>query len=171
MTDGMTLRRAYWILWFALTMLTGILAGFLLSHSIMLGRYFTWLIESGNSRVFADAFSVFRETTRANVHYNLVLWISLALGVAWAIVCFIERKSRTIAVTAGMSSFWVGCVFFATDFASAEAAVATGVATEAVRQFFVSWNIPMHASFAAFYTVCFFLLLHSGFRDRKREGQ
>ena len=51
MTDRMTLRRAYWILWFALTMLTGILAGFLLSHSIMLGRYFTWLIESGNSRV------------------------------------------------------------------------------------------------------------------------
>jgi len=167
MTDNSILRRAYWILWFAVTMLTGILAGFLLSHSIMLGRFFTWLIESGNSNIFADTFSVFRATTRANVHYNLVLWISLALGVAWTLVCFIARKSRTVAVIAGMSSLWVGCVFFVSDFAAAEAAVATGVADEMVREFFVSWNIPMHASFAAFYTVCFFLLLLSGFRERR----
>jgi hypothetical protein len=167
MTDSVALRRVYWILWFAVTMLTGILAGFLLSHSIMLGRYFTWLIESGNSRVFADTFSVFRAATRANVHYNLVLWISLAIGVVWTLICFIIRKSRVVAVIAGLCSFWVGSVFFASDFAAAEQAVATGVANQAVQQFFVSWNIPMHVSFAAFYTVCFFLLLLSGFRERR----
>ena len=163
------LRRAYWILWFAITMITGILAGFLVSHSIMLGRYFTWLIESGNNHVFVDTFSVFRETTRANVHYNLFLWISLAIGILWTSACFIIRKSRITAVVAGLSSLWVGCVFFASDFAAAEAAVASGTAGEAVRQFFVSWNIPMHASFAVFYTVCFLLLLLSGFRERRRE--
>ena len=162
------LKRVYWVLWFALTMITGILAGFLVSHSVMLGRYFTWLIESGNNGVFADTFSVFRETTRANVHYNLFLWISMTIGVVWTTVCFIIRKTRIVAVIAGLSSFWVGCVFFASGFAAAEAAVTTGTAGEAVRQFFASWNIPMHASFAVFYTLCFFLLLLSGFRERSQ---
>jgi hypothetical protein len=165
-TGRVGLRRTYWAFWFAITMITGILAGFLVSHSIMLGRYFTWLIESGNNRVFVDTFSVFRETTRANIHYNFMLWISLVIGVVWTILCFIIRKTRIVAVIAGLSTFWVGCVFFFSDFAAAEEAVASGTASEAVRLFFVSWNIPMHASFAAFYATCFFLLLLSGFRER-----
>jgi hypothetical protein len=35
-----TLRRLFWVFWCATTILTGILAGFLVSHSIMLGRFF-----------------------------------------------------------------------------------------------------------------------------------
>jgi hypothetical protein len=163
------LRKAYWALWFAVAMITGVLSGFLLSHSVMLGRYFTWLIESGNNQVFGDTFSIFREATRANIHYNLFLWISFVLGIAWIPICFIARKTRVVAVIAGLSTLWVGCVFFVSNFAAAEEAVATGTATEAVRQFFVSWNLPMHASFAAFYSICFFLLLLSGFREVRRE--
>jgi hypothetical protein len=169
MAGRAALRRVYWILWFALTMITGILSGFLVSHSIMLGRFFTWLIESGNNSVLVDTFSVFRKATRANVHYNLFLWISLAIGVAWTAVCFIIRNTRVTAVVAGLSSFWVGCVFFVSDFAAAEAAVASGTAGEALRQFFVAWNIPMHVSFAIFYSICFFLLLLAGFRTRGSE--
>ena len=162
-------RRFYWVLWFAITMLTGTLAGFLVSHSVMLGRYFTWLIKSGNNQVFTDTFSVFREATHANVHYNLFLWASLATGIIWTIFCFIVKKSRIIALIAGLSSFWVGCVFFASGFSAAEEAVSTGIADEAVRQFFISWNIPMHTSFAVFYTFCFFLLLLSGFRASRAD--
>jgi hypothetical protein len=159
------IHRIHWVLWFAITILTGILAGFLTSHSVMLGRYFTWLIESGNYQVFTDTFSVFRETTRANVHYNLFLWVSLIIGILWAIFCFVVKKNRIIALIAGLSSFWVGCVFFASGFSDAEEAVAMGMADEAVRQFFVSWNIPLHISFAAFYTLCFILLLLSGCKE------
>jgi hypothetical protein len=162
-------RGVYWGLWFAVTLLTGILSGFLISHSVMLGRFFSWLIESGNNHVFVDTFSVFREATRANVYYNLFLWASLAVGVVWTVFCFILRKTRIAAVIAGLSSFWVGVVFFASGFAAAEEAVAEGTATETVRQFFVSWNIPMHTSFAAFYTICLFLLLLAGFRERSVE--
>lgn len=166
MADRETVPRIHQVLWFAVTMLTGILAGFLISQSIMLGRYFTWLIESGNYRVFTDTFSLFRQATHANVHYNLFLWVSLVIGVIWTIFCFMAKKSRIIALIAGLSSFWVGCVFFASGFSDAEEAVAKGIADEVVRQFFVSWNIPMHSSFAAFYTLCFLLLLLSGCKSR-----
>lgn len=165
MADGGIIRQIHWVLWFAITILTGILAGFLTSHSVMLGRYFTWLIESGNYQVFIDTFSVFREVTRANVHYNLFLWGSLTIGIIWTILCFIVKKNRIIAIIAGLSSFWVGFVFFASGFSDAEEAVSMGVADEAVRQFFVAWNLPLHTSFAVFYTLCFFLLLLSGFKD------
>jgi hypothetical protein len=165
------IRRIDRVLWFAITMLTGILAGFLISHSVMLGRYFTWLIESGNYQVFTDTFSVFRQATRANVHYNSFLWASLAVGTVWTIFCFAIKKNRIIAVIAGLSSFWVACVFFASDFSKAEEAVAKGMADEAVRQFFVSWNLPMHTSFAAFYTFCFFLLLLTGFRENSPDSK
>ena len=80
-------------------------------------------------------------------------------GSVWAIV----------ALIAGLSSFWVGSVFFASGFAEAEAAVATGMASEAVRQFFVAWNIPMHRSFAVFYTLCFLLLLLAGCRGGRSD--
>ncbi|MGB2954492.1 MAG: hypothetical protein WBB64_00845 [Anaerolineales bacterium] len=165
MDDMENIHRIHRVFWFAITMLTGILAGFLISHSVMLGRYFTWLIESGNYQVFTDTFSVFREATHANVHYNLFLWVSFIIGILWTILCFIIKKSRGIALIAGLSSFWVSCVFFASNFSDAEEAVASGVADEAVRQFFVSWNLPLHISFAAFYTLCFFLLLLSGIKE------
>ncbi len=161
MPDREIFRRIHLVLWFAITILTGILAGFLISHSVMLGRYFTWLIQSGNYQVFTDTFSVFREATHANIHYNLFLWVSLIIGFIWTILCFIVKKTRIIALIAGLSSFWVGSVFFSSGFSNAEEAVATGVAGETVRQFFVSWNIPMHTSFAVFYSLCFFLLLLS----------
>ena len=169
MTDKKVIRQIHRILWFAITMITGILAGFLTSHSVMLGRYFTWLIDTGNYQVFEESFSVFREATHANVHYNLFLWISLVIGVIYTVVSFILKRGRVTALIAGLSSFWVGGVFFASGFSDAEAAVATGVADEAVRQFFVSWNIPMHTSFAVFYTLCLLLLLLSGLRQKPKD--
>jgi len=165
MADTATVRGIRRASWFATTILTGILAGFLTSHSVMLGRFFSWLIETDNYQVFTDTFSVFRQATRANVHYNAFLWISLLVGILWTVLCFIVKKDRAVALIAGLSSFWVGCAFFASGFSDAEEAVATGAADEVVRQFFVSWNLPLHASFAVFYTLCFLLLLLSGCRD------
>jgi hypothetical protein len=168
MTDRKIFYKIHLVFWFVITMLTGILAGFLTSHSVMLGRYFTWLIESGNYSVFTDTFAVFRGATHVNVYYNLFLWASLAIGIIWTAFCFIVKKSRVTALIAGLSSLWVGIVFFASGFSAAEEAVASGVADKAVQRFFVSWNIPMHSSFAVFYTACFFLLLLSGIKRARQ---
>lgn len=138
---------------------------FFISHSIILGRYLSWLIKSGICQVFTDTFSVFREAAHANVHYNLYFWISVLIGVIWTIFCFIVKKNRVIALKAGLSSFLEGRVFFASGFAEVEEAVAMGMADEIVRRFFVSCNIPMHTCFAVFYTLCFFLLLLSNCRE------
>jgi hypothetical protein len=42
------LNKLYWGFWFSTTVLTGIMAGFMISHSIMFGRFLSWFVESDN---------------------------------------------------------------------------------------------------------------------------
>ncbi|MFC1938200.1 hypothetical protein ACFLWH_00865 [Chloroflexota bacterium] len=42
------INKLYWNFWGFTTIFIGILAGFMVSHSLQLGRFFTWLIESGD---------------------------------------------------------------------------------------------------------------------------
>ncbi|MBN2556484.1 MAG: hypothetical protein JXA97_11140 [Anaerolineales bacterium] len=161
-----SIQRGLWVL---TTLLTALLAGFLTSHSVMLGRYFTWIIQTGHYPIFAETFPLFRAASQANVHYNLFLYASIIIGILWTVSCFIVRKDRVVALIAGLSTFWVGGAFFASGFSEAEEAVSTGAADAAVQQFFVSLNLPLHTSFAVFYTICFLLLLWAGCRNQGQE--
>jgi len=149
---------------FIVTALTGVLAGFLISHSIMLGRFFDWVLAAGNNAFFADTFAPFRAATHANVHYNAVLWLSLIAGLLWLVSSFVLQRDRILALTAGLSSFWVGAVFFASGFAEAEAAVCSGVADDTLRELYAVLNLPMHRAFALAYTLAFSALLWAGTR-------
>ncbi|MBN1183528.1 MAG: hypothetical protein JXB49_14660, partial [Bacteroidales bacterium] len=151
MKQNKALSALYWVFWFSVTIATGILSGFLLSHSIMLGRFFSWLIKSGNEQVFTDYFSVFRSVTHANIHYNIMLYVGLLSGFFWIVICFLSRRSRIVSVTAGFSTFWVGFIFFFSKFASIEEAVSTGAADAATYQSFLNLNLPLHITFAVVY--------------------
>ena len=161
--------KLYWVFWFLVTISIGILAGFLTSHSIMLGRFFSWLLENNHNVVFTDYFSVFRAETNANVYYNLFLWFGLIAGIGFTIMCFIKKKTRIVALIAGMSTFWVSVMFFNWDFSKIEEAVSTGAADAATIEKFLSWNLPIHTSFACLYIVSFIILLIAGFVTRTRE--
>lgn len=169
MKQNKALSTFYWVFWFSVTIATGILSGFLVSHSIMLGRFFTWLVESGHEQFFVEYFSKFRTATHANVHYNIMLYVGLFSGILWIITCFLSRKSRIVSITAGFSTFWVGSVFFATEFSSIEDAVSTGSADAATLQSFITMNLPLHITFAVIYTLSFTVLLWTGFKQRKDE--
>lgn len=162
--------KIYWVLFFLTIITTGMLSGFITSHSVMLGRFFTWCVENNHTEVFSSYFAQFRIETRANVHYNLILWINMIIGILWTITCFINKRSRIVAVIAGISTFWVGSVFFASNFAEMEGAVCSGISDANIQQSFVSLNIPLHISFAVFYTLCFVILLYSAIRERAKDA-
>lgn len=155
------LSKMYWIFWCSTTMLTGILAGFLISHSVMLGRYFSWMLESGNEDLLRQTFSVFRESVSPppNIIYNIPLYLGLIFGIIYTILSFLLKKDRIIAVIAGLSTFWVANIFFISNFNKAEEAVMTSTANAEVMQFFMKTNLPFHITFAVIYSVSFFLLL------------
>ena len=158
-------KRLYWIFWGSTTLLTGILAGFLTSHSIMLGRFFSWFVETGNFQLLQATYTVFREAHAPQTLYNAFLWLGLASGAMWTALAVWLKKERAIAVTAGLSTLWVAIIFNATGFGKMEEAVMSGTASEAVMQSFLSLNIPLHTAFAAIYTLSFLLLLIVALRN------
>ncbi len=50
-----TLGTAGWLLCGATAVLTGVVAGFTVSHSLVLGRYFDWLVAGDDPAAFAAA--------------------------------------------------------------------------------------------------------------------
>jgi len=151
--------KLYWVFWCSTTMLTGILAGFLISQSIMLGRFFTWFIESGNMDLLRNTYTVFREANSPQILYNSFLYLGFISGTLWTILSFINKKDRIISATAGLSTFWVAIIFRISNFDYLEEMVMSGMADERMAQQFVSLNVPIHTSFAIIYTISFFLLL------------
>ena len=156
-----TLGKLFWVFWCSTTILTGILAGYMVSHSIMLGRFFSWLVASGNMDLLRQTFTVFREVSKPdpNVLYDIPLYLAFVSGVIWTVLAFILKRDRIIALIAGLSTFWVGNIFAISDLDEAEEAVLSGVADERMAQFFLSINVPIHTLFAVIYVVSLFLLL------------
>jgi len=162
------ISRLYWIFWFSTTVLTGICAGFMIAHILQLGRFFTWLIESGNEALLHQTFTIFRETNRIqDMAYDSILYLTLVSGIIWIVFAFILKRERIIAIIAGLSTFWVGNIFSISDIDEAEEAVLSGTADARLTELFVSINVPTHTSFAVIYTVCFILLLYIAFKRLK----
>ena len=161
-------KKLFWIFWCSTTMLTGILAGFMISHSIMFGRFFTWFIESGNADLLRSTYSVFREASSPQVLYYVPIYLALASGIIWVVLAFLMKRDRIIAVIAGLSTIWVGVIFMGTGFDALEEAVMSGIADETMMQSFASLNVPIHIGNAIIYGVSFVLLLVVALKKQKR---
>lgn len=156
------INKLYWGFWCSTTILTGILAGFMISHSLILGPFFTWFIESGNVDLLQSTFSVYRTSSSASLLHSLYympLLLALISGAIWTVLSFLLKRDRIIAVIAGLSTFWVSIIFLGTGFGEVEEAAMSGIADETTMQLFASLNLPIHTSFAIIYTVSFLLLL------------
>ena len=162
------ISRLFWIFWCSTTILTGILAGFMISHSIMFGRFFTWFIESGNADLLRSTYSVFREASSPQVLYYIPIYLALASGIIWVVLAFLMKRDRIIAIIAGLSTIWVGAIFMGTGFGELEEAVMSGIADETTMQSFVSLNLPIHICNAIIYGVSFLLLLVVALKKEKR---
>ncbi|MBA7616762.1 hypothetical protein ES703_24061 [subsurface metagenome] len=166
--DKNSTNKLFWIFWCSTTILTGILAGFLTSHSIMFGRFLTWFIESGNVELLHKTYTAFREASSPQVLYDSFFYLALASGIIWTVLAFLMKRDRIIAMIAGLSTFWVSVVFFGSKFGRAEDEVLSGIADEKMTQLFVALNVPIHTCFAIFYIVSLLLLLVVALKNNKQ---
>src|SRR2546426_5674450 len=58
-SDSDVTERLYWPSWFLAALLTGIVAGFMLGHALILGRFLDWLLLSG-APALSQAYPSFR---------------------------------------------------------------------------------------------------------------
>jgi hypothetical protein len=140
-------------------MLTGVLSGYMVSHSIMFGQFFNWYIESDNLELLERTYTTFRAGSNVYRIYDIPLLLHLIAGTAFAALALILKRHRVISVLAGLSTWWVSAIFIGMGVGEAEDAVLTSTADSEMIQYFLSINIPAHSSFAVIYLVSLFLLL------------
>ena len=166
MMNTITINKLFWRFWFATTILSGILSGFMISHILQLGRFFTWCAETG---VSLSNFTAFRIGNRPYDRiYDTFLLAHLIIGIIWSILAFASKRDRIeriIAIIAGLATVWVSIIFIFSGTGEAEEAFLSGTADASMTQYFALVNLPVHTAFAIIYFASFFLLLIIAYKN------
>jgi hypothetical protein len=140
-------------------LLTGILSGYMVSHSIMLGQFFNWFISSDNLDLLRQTYTSFRASSNAYRVYDIPLLLHAIAGTAFSVTALLRKRHRILSALSGLATWWVGAIFIGMGVGTAEDAVLTSTADTATVQYFLSINIPAHTSFAVIYVTALLLLL------------
>ena len=146
-------ERLYWVSWFVAAWLTGVVAGFMLGHALILAPFLDWLLAHRGGELLNRSYAEFRAAAgRAGLDvYYAVAGLQVLASVVFATVALITRRQRGLAVLAGAAGVAWALIHYASGFGALEAAVVrtpTPVPAELVRQFIV-WNRPIHLVHAA----------------------
>ncbi len=145
--------RLYWPSWALATAMTGIVAGFMLGHALILGRYLDWMLTSGRARVLAETYPAFRQSagTLGIDLFYAVAGLQILAGLCFAIVSVKARRRVVLGVAIGVTSVLWLIVHYASGFGALEAQIhrSTTEVPMAVAGAFVAWNSRIHLFHAA----------------------
>jgi len=165
--------RLYWPIWFCAALLTGIVAGFMLGHALILARFIDWLLLSGTPSL-SQAYAAFRASAgRAGLDgYYAVAGLQVIGTSAFLIVSLAARRHRAAALVAGLAgALWVA-VHYASGFGALEATVvrAGGEIPREVAGRFVDWNVPINLFHAGTLAVALGALLSVPLAALRQKG-
>ncbi|MBI2207781.1 MAG: hypothetical protein HYU41_28450 [Candidatus Rokubacteria bacterium] len=155
------MNRLYWPSWALATATTGLVGGFFLGHSLLLGRFFDWLLTSGRARTLAETYPAFREGSATLDIFYALAGLQVLAGVAFAVASLVGRRSTIPGLLVGLASISWPTVHYLSGFAALEAAVLRSP-TEPPRHVvdaFVAYNTPVHIYHAAILIVALCVLL------------
>lgn len=162
--------RLYWCSWALAVALTGVVAGFMIGHALLLGRYIDWLLQSDRQAVVSQTYSVFAHSAgRLGLAvYYAVCAAQVLAALAFAIISLVARHRPLAGAIAGLAGGIWPAVHYASGFAALEAAVlrSTTVVTASVARSFVAWNGPVHIFHGAMLMISLAALLSAGLSGR-----
>ncbi len=172
--------------WGATVVLTGIVAGFMVSYALVLGPYFDWLIDGGAPTAFAPtdarSYARFRSERDPVTPYTAVCFAQFGAALAF-LAAAVRARRRGVrvwraALGPALAMPLLVALHTATGFAAAEQAVLSGAAPAAptgaaARATFRAWNGPLHAVDALLFAVPLVGLLRAagGATGRVRRGR
>ena len=165
--------RLFWPIWFYAALLTGIVAGFMLGHALILARFIDWLLLSGTPPL-GQAYPAFRASAgRGGLDgYYAVAGLQVVGTSAFLIVALAARRHRAAALVAGLAgALWVA-VHYASGFGTLEASVvrAAGELPREIAGRFVEWNVPIHLFHAGTLAVALGALLSVPLAALRQKG-
>lgn len=147
------------IVWFAAVLSTGIAAGAMAGHALLLGRFFQWTFESNGAEAFRLTYPRFIQARRPQFFFDHLFTLALLLVTAYDVILLLSARLCALALLAAGSQWLFVAIFFGSGFASLEGKVlAQGdVSPERVRRF-VSLN-PRITIVSAILLLASFVLL------------
>ena len=152
----------YWACWLLAVLFTGLVAGLMLGHALILAPFLSWMLANGPPGILDHTYPVFRATAGAvglTVYY-LLAGVQVAMALAFFVAAVAMRRHRAAAAVAGAASVCWVIVHYASGFGAVEAQLwrnpggADGVARR-----FLAWNTPIHFLHAGVLTVALLALL------------
>jgi hypothetical protein len=160
---SLTAQRLYWFSWAFATATTGIVAGFMLGHALVLGRFLDWMLTSGRARLLAETYPAFRESSGKlglDLFYA-VAGLQIIAAICFAIISRAAGRRVVLGIVIGITAVLWPLVHYGSGFGFLEASVyrsATPVAPNVAGEF-VAWNGPIHIFHAATLIVALYALL------------
>ncbi|MGH7314024.1 MAG: hypothetical protein ACREJV_12690 [Candidatus Rokuibacteriota bacterium] len=135
---------------------TGLVAGFMVSHALVLGRFLDWLVTSGPGVPFASTYPAFAGTAGRSglaLFYGLC-GMQVVAALAFLVVAVGARRERVAAAIAGVAAVLWPAVHYGSGFGAVEQAVlrSLGEVSGGLAARFVAWNVPIHVVHAAILT-------------------
>lgn len=163
-------EHLYWTSWFLAVLLTGIVAGFMLGHALILAQFLDWLLSSGTPAL-GRAYPAFRGSAGRSglAAYYAIAGLQLAGTSAFLLVSLVARRHRGAALVAGVAGALWMAVHYASGFGALEADVlqSTREISPAVAARFLGWNVPIHFFHAVTLAVALGALLSVPLTSRK----
>ena len=139
---------------------TGIIAGFMISYVIVIGRFFNWLLRHNRYDVFTDAYSVFRKQDNPVTPYIAFVFTHLLLSLLLVGLSFATSQVYWWTFMPLLCVPLFLTIHFGSPFGQAEKQVNSGQAEDAtaVRNY-LKFNIPLHLLYAIIFSTALIILL------------
>lgn len=165
--------RLYRPCWVVASVCTGLVAGFMLGHALILGPFLDWLLTSGRTEQVV-AYAAFTSTAgRLGLGaYYVVCGLQVLSVLAFLSLALATRRERwAAAVAAAAGTLWM-VVHYASGFGAVEATVlhGGGELAPSVAARFVRLNAPIHFLHAALLITALAALLALGRSAPRGDG-
>ncbi len=153
----------YWACWLLAVLFTGLVAGLMLGHALILAPFLSWMLAIGPPGTLDHTYPVFRATAGAAglTVYYLLAGVQVAMALGFLAVAVAMRRHRAAAAVAGAASLCWVIVHYASGFGAVEAQLFRNPAggADGVARRFLAWNTPIHFLHAGILTVALLALL------------
>ena len=164
--------RLFWPVWLLAAVTTGLVAGFMLGHALILGRFLDWMLTS-DPRLLATTYPSFADSAGSTglTLFYAICGLQIVAAPVLLALAFGARRHRPGAAIAGLTAVLWPILHYASGFGAVEAVAlrsATPVTPDVAARF-LAWNAPVHTIHAALLVVGLIALLAMPLTDARHR--
>jgi hypothetical protein len=145
--------------WLVTTVLSGMATGAMVGHTALLGRFLSWMFESGRTEVFKDTYPRFIREKSPQVLFDNLFTLTILVTTAFNAFLYLTGQLNALSLFAVAFQWAFVGVFFGTGFAKVEAELfKNGNTSPELVATFVKRNIPLCALSSALLLASFVCL-------------